>query len=101
MEHNGRSYRGFNFFDSHDLKILEAIDRGEFDIQGFQNTGIRKCLTHTSSSAMSRILKRLRLHGLIVKIKGSYKYFLTALGKSVVAAGLKIWFENYESYHCS
>jgi predicted transcriptional regulator len=72
------------------LKILEAIDRGEFNIQGFQNTDIRKRLVNTSSSAMSRILNRLRLHGLIVKVKGSYKYLLTAIGKSVVAAGLKV-----------
>ena len=90
VEDNGRSYRGFNFFDSKDLKILEAIDRGEFNIQGFQNTDIRKRLVNTSSSAMSRILNRLRLHGLIVKVKGSYKYLLTAIGKSVVAAGLKV-----------
>ena len=90
VEDQGRSYRGFNFFDAKDLKILEAIDRGEFCIQGFQNTDIRKRLVNVSSSAMSRILKRLRLHGLIEKVSGSYKYLLTTLGKSVVVAGLKV-----------
>jgi DNA-binding MarR family transcriptional regulator len=90
VEENGRSYRGFNFFDMKDLKILGAIDRGEFNIQGFQNRDIRKRLVNVSSPAMSRIFKRLRLHGLIEKIKDSYNYLLTALGKSVVAAGLKV-----------
>ena len=90
VEENGRSYRGFNFFNSVDLKILRTIDRGEFNIHGFQNKNIREYFDNVSPSAMSRIFKRLFLHGLIVKVKGSYKYFLSSLGKSVVAAGLKV-----------
>ena len=85
-----RSYRGFNFFNPDDLNILEAIDRGEFNIHGLQNKDIRRFMSNVSPSAMSRIFKRLRLHGLIEKIVGSHRYFLTALGKSVVAAGLKV-----------
>jgi len=90
VEENGRSYRGFNFFDSYDLNILEVIDRGEFNIQGLQNKDVRRHLNHISSASMSRIFKRLLLHGFIRKIAGTYKYFLTSLGKSVVAAGLKV-----------
>ena len=90
VEEKGRSYRGFNFFNVNDLKILETIDRGEFNIRGFQNIDIRSRLDGISSSAVSRIIKRLFLHGLIEKISGTYRYFLTALGKSVVAAGLKV-----------
>ena len=89
-QENGRSYRGFNFFNPDDLRILEAIDRGEFNLQGLQNREIRRFIDNASPSAMSRIFKRLRLHGLIEKIEGTYRYFLTALGKSVVAAGLKV-----------
>jgi predicted transcriptional regulator len=87
---NGRSYRGFNFFNPEDLKILEVIDRGEFNIHGLQNGEVRKHLNNVSSATVSRILKRLRLHGLIEKVKGTHRYFLTFLGKSVVAAGLKV-----------
>ena len=90
VEENGRSYRGFNFFNADDLKILETLDRGEFNILGLQNKDIRGFLNGISSSAMSRVFKRLRLHGLIEKIDGTYKYFLTTLGKSVVTAGLKV-----------
>lgn len=39
---------------------------------------------------MSRIFKRLRLHGIIERVKGTYKYFPTELGKQVIAAGLTI-----------
>jgi len=39
---------------------------------------------------MSRILRRLRTHGLIKKASHCYKYYLTVLGKQVVALGLKL-----------
>jgi hypothetical protein len=35
-------------------------------------------------------MKRLRLHGLIKKVGHTYKYYLTALGKQVIALGLKL-----------
>jgi len=43
-----------------------------------------------SSSAMSGIFKRLCLHGIIEREKGTYKYFPTAYGKGIIAAGLAI-----------
>jgi hypothetical protein len=87
---NGRSYRGFNFFSQEDLNVLVAIDRGEFNINGLQNRDVRRFLVNVSSAAMSRIFKRLSLHGLIDKIAGTHRHILTSLGKSVVAAGLKV-----------
>ncbi len=90
IEEKGRSYRGFNFFSPMDLEILSVISRGEFNVKGFQNRQVRKFLSNISSSSMSRILKRLRLHGLIEKIIGSHAYFLTPLGKAVIVAGLKV-----------
>lgn len=87
---NERSYRGLNFFDEKDLKVLEVISRGEFVTYGMQNKEIRMHMEGISSAAMSRIFKRLSLHGLIKRAKDSYKYFLTTLGKSVIAAGLTI-----------
>ena len=43
-----------------------------------------------SSAAMSRVFKRLSLHNLIERKRGTFKYFLTDLGKSVVIAGLHV-----------
>ena len=85
-----RSYRGFNFFAERDLQILEVISRGEYMTFGMQGKDIRQYLGGISSSAMSRIFKRLRLHGLIERVKGTYKYFPTAYGKEAIAAGLTI-----------
>jgi len=35
-------------------------------------------------------LKRLRLHGLVKKVGHTYRYYLTLLGKQVIASGLKL-----------
>ena len=37
-----RTYRGFNFFDSRDLSVLEAISKGEYMTFGIQGKQIRQ-----------------------------------------------------------
>lgn len=85
-----RTYRRFNFFDPRDLSVLEAISRGEYMTFGMQGKNICQHIPEITPSAMTRIFKRLRIHGLIEKIPGSYKYLVTALGKEIIAAGLTI-----------
>ena len=89
-EENDRNYRGFNFFDPQDEKLFESLGRGEFNISGFQNKDLRQRLRDRNSGQISRTMKRLRVHGLIKKVGHTYKYYLTALGKQVVALGLKL-----------
>lgn len=85
-----RNYRGFNFFDSQDIQLLKIIARGEFNIYGFQNKNLRKLMQAKSSGQISRLIERLRMHGMIRKAKNAYKYYLTYLGKMVIATALKI-----------
>ncbi|HHB75728.1 MAG TPA: MarR family transcriptional regulator [Desulfobulbus sp.] len=87
---NERSYKGFNFFSDEDQKLFEIISRGEFNISGFQNKNIRQYLTDKNSGQVSRILKRLHVHGLIKKIGHTYKYYLTKFGRQVILMGLKL-----------
>jgi hypothetical protein len=47
------------------------------------------CRTSTVGK-FSRLLKRLRLHGLIKKVAHGYKYYVTTFGKDVLTAGLKL-----------
>ncbi len=82
-----RNYRGLNFFNSEDLDLLHVLVRGEYNIYGLRNQLIRQHLPW-SSAKVSRTLKRLRVHGLIKKVGGTYKYYLTKLGKQVIATGL-------------
>jgi hypothetical protein len=46
--------------------------------------------THFDASKVSRLLKRRRVHGLIKRIGRTYKYYLTALGRRALLAGLHI-----------
>jgi hypothetical protein len=89
VRRDGRSHRGFNLFQAEDLGVFLAIVRGEFAINGFRNRDLRRHLGKTSRQ-VSRILKRLRLHGLIKIVGKSYKYYLTRLGRSVVSCALQL-----------
>lgn len=90
VEEGPRTYRGFNLFHGEDQSLFEAIVRGEFVIHGFQNRLLRLVLPDKSGPQISRMLKRLRMHGLIKKIHRTYKYYLTHLGKRVVTTALKL-----------
>jgi len=90
VEYEGRRYPGFNVFDPNDETLLCSIVRGEFNISGLQNRTLRRHLPKRNSGQISRLLKRLRTHGLIKKIGRTYKYYVTAFGKQVVATALKL-----------
>jgi hypothetical protein len=90
VEQEGRRYSGFNLFDPEDENLLCSIVRGEFNISGLQNKTLRRHLPERSSSQVSRLLKRLRTHGLVKKVGRTYKYYVTAFGKEVVTTALKL-----------
>ncbi|MDR0605275.1 MAG: MarR family transcriptional regulator [Bacteroidales bacterium] len=86
---NNRNYKGFNFFCEKDLHPLLTILRAEFYISGFRNKDLKSFL-NLSSSQISRLIKRLRIHGLIKRVGKSYKYYLTVLGKNTIIMAQKI-----------
>ncbi len=90
LRENERSYPGFNFFSAPDQELFKTLARGEFNLHGLQNKSLRLHLPDKTSAQISRLLKRLRLHGLIKKVARSYRYYLTLLGKHVVTTGLKL-----------
>jgi len=89
-QENGRTYRGINFFSSTDLEVVQAVARGENTISGFRARQLRTRLPYHKPGWISRCLKRLRVHGLIKRVGRTYKYYLTDLGKRVIAAGLAL-----------
>jgi DNA-binding transcriptional ArsR family regulator len=80
--HKDRSYRGFNLF--------LTLARGEWAISGFRAADLRAHIADLSPARASYWLKRLRTHGLIKKIGHRYKYYLTKLGRRIVATALSI-----------
>ena len=87
---NERTYKGFNLFDKDDLKLFVALARGEWNISGFQNSSLRRILSDKTGPQLSRLLKRLHLHGLIRKVGKTYKYYLTQFGQHVLLTALKV-----------
>lgn len=85
-----RSWRGFNLFHGDDLDLFRIILRGEFNISGFKNKNIRAHMPDRTPNQISRLLKRLRKHGLIKKIGNVYKYYLTKLGLRLSVTALKL-----------
>jgi hypothetical protein len=51
---------------------------------------IRGHLPDKSTGQVSRMIQRLRCHGLVKKIGRTYKYYVTPAGRSVMTAGLKL-----------
>lgn len=87
---NNRSYKGFHFLINDDQMLFEAMASGEFNISGFQNKHLRQKISGKTSSQISWLLKRLHIHGLIRKIAGTYKYYLSKLGMQVITMALKL-----------
>ena len=74
----------------YDLKLFYTITSGQFNISGFQNKNLRQKLPDKSCFQISRMLKRLRTHGMIKKIGHTYKYYLTKLGRKIIITALKM-----------
>jgi hypothetical protein len=90
VRQDARTYRGFNLFSADDLALFLALTRGEWHISGFRNSALRRVLPDRSGAQVSRLLKRLHLHGLIKKVGRTYKYYLTDAGRRVVLTALKL-----------
>ncbi len=77
---NNRNYKGFNLFSKEDITLLLTVLRGEYNISGFRNKDIRMKIPQFNTAKVSRLLKRLKVFGLIKKAGKTYKYYLTKLG---------------------
>jgi hypothetical protein len=91
----GKRARGLNPLGKEDARLLEAVNRGEFAINGFRNRDLRKLLfakpkdktqERKQSSAITRKIRMLRAHGLIHKIPKTHRYQLSPLGADVINA---------------
>jgi hypothetical protein len=91
----GRSARALNPVAGEDAALLEAVSRGEFQIAGFCNSDIRMQLfgetrdaaeQRRQSTKVTRLLRLLRAHGLIVKRTKTNRYHLSVKGREAISA---------------
>jgi len=89
-DQQGRSYRGFNPFLPEDTQVLETVLRGEYALGGLTARRLHAVFKDWSRGRIGRLLKRLRLHGLLRKIAHTHTYYLTALAQRVLTAILHL-----------
>jgi hypothetical protein len=87
---NDHRYKGFNFFADAEVTLFRALLRGEFAISGLTRRALQAVLPNHTPAQVSRVLKRLRVHGLLKKVGRRYKYYLTTLGQHVATLVLQL-----------
>ena len=98
---NNKNYKGFNPFNSQDNTIFQELLNGLFISNGFRNKDLRSALSKKlpagssgesgwSTSKICRLLKRLRVFGLLKRVTKSYKYFLTEKGRMILSLCVKL-----------
>jgi len=96
-----RRHRALNPWAPSDARVLRAIADGRFIAHGLRNRDLRSLLyapdqlltsgqQSKASSAVTRVLARLRAHRLIKKVPGTHRYLLTARGRQITAAILNL-----------
>lgn len=105
LHRNGRSYRGFNPALEQDVRLFAAVMRGEHTIMGFRNKDVRaqmfpsvgtdKNAARRDSGRVSRLLKRLHVHGLVAKIPRSRRWRANANGHALMSMSLTLHHDQY------
>jgi hypothetical protein len=83
---DGKTVKGLNFFAPTEQALLRAFQRPGFNIAGVRRADLMPLLGRLSPATISRQLRRLRHLHLIKRVTGTYRYYLTRLGRAVVAA---------------
>lgn len=89
IEVNDRKYTGFNILEKETLKLFTIISSGEYLINGFSNKLIRekyfsKEITKKDINKLTRLLSKLKAHGIIKKVARKNKYYLTTNGRKII-----------------
>lgn len=98
---DGKTVTGFNVWSPEVVLIMETICDGKYLINGFRNKDIRKTvfpdikIPEKLSSKTSRLLKKLRQHGLIKKVPRSRRYHVTSKGRRIMGTLIELRHREY------
>ena len=90
-EVDGRRYSGFNLLSEETFLILSTIASGDFILNGFDNKSLRRRIYKNSEDKKAvgkttRLLSKLKAHGLIKKVSRKNRYYLTSRGRNITNA---------------
>jgi len=97
---HGRTYARFNPLNPADLALFRAAMAGENTINGFRNRDLTRRLyrrpahdqqeAHRRCERVSRLIVKLRGHGLVAKVPRSRLYRVTPYGQQVMTAAIAL-----------
>jgi hypothetical protein len=91
----GRPVRALNPLAEEDAALLQAVQRGEFAVQGFRNRDLRRLLfaepqseteKRSQTAKTTRLIRLLRAHGLVHKVPKTHRYTISAQGRTTITA---------------
>jgi hypothetical protein len=93
---NKRRVRGLNPLQEQDARLLEAVGKAEFLLNGLRNRDLQTVLfpeagddpaqKRRRSAQITRKLRLLRAHGLLSKLPNTHRYVVTDQGRRVITA---------------
>lgn len=93
---NGKNYQGFNPLKHEDSVIFQALLNGAHIINGFRNMKLRTILSEQiqhvnwSQAKVSRLIRRLRVFGVVKRYGKSYRYYISQKGLLVMSIALAL-----------
>jgi hypothetical protein len=98
-----RSYAGFNPASQNDVRLFQAVLRGDHLLHGFRNPDIRTQLfvdvkdpniRRKHATKVGRLLKRLHVRQLIAKIPRTRRWRVTKLGQQLLGAVVQLHYHG-------
>jgi hypothetical protein len=81
-----KTVKGINFFDPTDNALLHALQDPRVNIAGIRRADLLALVEQLSPAQLSRQLRRLRDIGVIKRMAGTYRYYLTRIGRRATVA---------------
>jgi hypothetical protein len=81
-----KTVKGINFFEPGDSALLHALQNPRVNIAGIRRAELLAELDMFSPNRLSRQLRRLLDSGVIKRVVGTYRYYLTKVGRAAIAA---------------
>lgn len=102
IEVNNRNISGFNILSKDITSLFEIISSGDFIVNGITNKSLRSRLFKDEDDVDSlkirnkttRILNKLKKHGILKKVNHSSKYYVTSCGRKILNSIL--YFKNIQ-----
>jgi hypothetical protein len=85
-----KTVKGINFFELGDSALLRALQNPRVNIAGIRRGDLLPEVEMFSPNKLSRHLRRLLDIGVIKRVTGTYRYYLTKAGRAATAAAERL-----------